>query len=387
MKQREFFLGGRLIGGFSKTLVVAEIGINHDGNLDQALKLVDAAAAGGADAVKFQTFRADRLMVPSESRFSQQTDGGESAYQMFRRLELSWESHEKLKAHADERGVLFLSTPFDEDSADFLESLGVPAFKIASSDLTHLPLLRHLARKGKPLILSTGMSYLHEVEEAVCTLQSCGAPDIVLLHCVSTYPAPAEALNLKTIEVLRDRFQLPVGFSDHSEGVFFSLLAAALGAKVLEKHFTLDKNAPGPDHKVSVDPAELRELVTRLSVVDASLGTGCKQPTEMEEQSRRLSRRSIVAAVDIAPEETIQPWMLDCKRPAGGMDPREIDRVIGMQARRRIDKNSIMRWDDVLPAPRPEQIHPPECTPRIPEPHSSTSQIQLERSTCAKSTY
>jgi N,N'-diacetyllegionaminate synthase len=347
MKQREFRLGERWIGDSSKVFVIAEIGINHDGSLNKAFELIDAAAFCGADAVKFQTFRADRLMVPSDLRFSQQLPGGESAFAMFRRLELSWEQHRQLKARADRNGVLFLSTPFDEESADFLESLGVPAFKIASSDLTHLPLLRHLARKGKPLLLSTGMSYLREVEEAVCTLQSCGAAEVVLLHCVSSYPAPPQALNLRTIPALHHRFHLPVGFSDHSEGIFFSLLAAALGARVLEKHFTLDKNAAGPDHKVSIDPDELRELVSRLAIVEASLGTGSKQPAQAEQEGRALSRRSIVAAAEIAEHEAIQPWMLDCKRPAGGIDPREIDRVVGMRARRRIQKDSLLRWQDL----------------------------------------
>lgn len=333
--------------------MIAEIGINHDGSLEQALKLIDAAADSGADAVKFQTFRADRLMVSSGDRLAQQGDGGESAYQMFRRLELSWEDHRRLKGCADSRGVLFLSTPFDEESADFLDVLGVPAFKIASSDLTHLPLLRHLARKGKPLLLSTGMSYLLEVEEAVCALQSCGAPDIVLLHCVSSYPAPPDSLNLRALQTLRERFHLPVGFSDHSQGIFFSLLAAALGARVLEKHFTLDRCAPGPDHRISLEPKELRELVARLAIVDASLGTGHKHPTMEEEQSRQLSRRSIVAAVDIPVDEIIQPWMLTCKRPASGIDPREVDRVVGTQARRSLSKDSILCWEDLMREVRP----------------------------------
>jgi N,N'-diacetyllegionaminate synthase len=279
MQQPEIVLGGKSVGVSSRVFVIAEIGINHDGSREQALKLIDAAADCGADAVKFQTFRADRLMVPSGRRLAQQGQCEESAYQMFSRLELSWEDHSRLKERADRRGVLFLSTPFDEDSADFLDALGVVAFKIASSDLTHLPLLRHLARKGKPLLLSTGMSYLHEVEEAVCTLQSHGAPDLVLLHCVSSYPAPPESLNLRTIQTLRERFHLPVGFSDHSQGIFFSLLAAALGARMIEKHFTLDRNAPGPDHKISIEPRELLELVARLAVVDDSLGSGCKHPT------------------------------------------------------------------------------------------------------------
>ncbi len=350
MGQHELVVGGKTVGASSRVFVIAEIGINHDGSAEQAMRLIDAAADCGADAVKFQTFRADRLMVRSTDRLAQQEEGSESAFQMFRRLELSWEDHKRLKARADSRGVLFLSTPFDEESADFLDSLGVAAFKIASSDLTHLPLLRHLARKGKPLLLSTGMSHLDEVGEAVTTLRESGASDIVLLHCVSSYPASPDSLNLKAIQTLRERFDLPVGFSDHSEGIFFSLIAAALGARVIEKHFTLDRRAPGPDHKVSIEPKDLRELVSQLSQVDASLGNGCKRPASVEEQSRLLSRRSIVAAVDIPMHVTIQPSMLTCKRPAGGIDPRDVDRVTGAQARRHIAKDSILRWVDLQQA-------------------------------------
>jgi N,N'-diacetyllegionaminate synthase len=350
MTQHEFILGGKKIGTSSKVFVIAEIGINHDGSVEQALRLIDAAADCGADAVKFQTFRADRLMVVSNDRLAQQEDGSESAFQMFRRLELSYEDHTRLKTRADRRGIAFLSTPFDEESADFLDRLGVPAFKIASSDITHLPLLRHLAGKGKPLLLSTGMSHLDEVGEAVTILREGGARDIALLHCVSSYPAPPDSLNLKAIQTLHERFQLPAGFSDHSEGIFFSLLAAALGARILEKHFTLNRNAPGPDHKVSIEPRDLRELVTQLAVVDASLGNGCKRPTGAEEQSRLLSRRSLVAAVDIPADKKIQPEMLTCKRPAGGIDPRDLDRVTGARTRKPIAKDSVLHWEDLTSA-------------------------------------
>jgi N,N'-diacetyllegionaminate synthase len=347
MKEHEFRLGGKLIGSSARVFVIAEVGINHDGKIEQALKLVDAAADCGADAVKFQTFRAHRLMVSSGDRLAQQEAGRESAFEMFRRLELSWADHRRLKAHADSRGLIFLSTPFDEESADFLDTLGVPAFKIASSDLTHRPLLRHLARKRKPLLLSTGMSDLEEVAEAVVTLQEGGAGDIALLHCVSSYPAPPDSLNLRAVPTLRDRFGLPVGFSDHSEGILFSLIAAALGARLVEKHFTLDRTAPGPDHKVSLEPQDLRELVAQLARVDASLGTGCKAPTAAETQSRLQSRRSLVAAIDICEQATIQSSMLTCKRPAGGIDPREIDRVVGMHTRRRIPKDCVLQWSDI----------------------------------------
>jgi N,N'-diacetyllegionaminate synthase len=348
MNPCEIALGGKIIGPTSKVFVIAEAGINHDGSLEQALRLVDAAADCGADAIKFQTFRADKLMVPSRDRLAQQESGAESAFEMFRRLELSWDSHLRLKARADERGLIFLSTPFDEESVDFLDSLGVPAFKIASSDLTHRPLLLHVASRHKPVLLSTGMSHMEEVAEAVATLHDGGAGGLVLLHCVSSYPAPPATLNLRAIQTLQDRFACPAGFSDHSEGILFALVAAALGARVVEKHFTLDRELPGPDHKASINPAELKDLVLQLAWIDASLGTGVKQPAGSEEAGRRLSRRSVVAAVDIAANDIILPSMLTCKRPAGGIEPRELDQVVGIRARRHIAKDHPLCWEDVV---------------------------------------
>ncbi len=353
MNSLDISIGQRTVGSSSKVFVVAEIGINHDGHLEQAHKLIDAAADAGADAVKFQTFRADRLLIPAEERLAQQEPGSESAYQLFQRLELSREAHEQLKSHADARGVVFLSTPFDEESADFLDQLGVPAFKVASADITHIPLLRHLAAKKRPILLSTGMSYLGEVSDALLALKSAGAKDILLLHCVSLYPAPPETLNLRSIATMRSQFGLPVGYSDHSEGFIIPLAAAAIGAVLIEKHFTLSKDLPGPDHKVSMDPAELHNLVHHLQNVEASLGDGRKHPAPAEEECRRESRRSIVVTVDVRATEVIAPWMVAIKRPGIGIEPRHVESVIGMRARRNLGKNSILQWEDLVPATPP----------------------------------
>jgi N,N'-diacetyllegionaminate synthase len=350
MKDTDILVDQKVIGSGSRVFVIAEIGINHDGSVSQAEKLIDAAAESGADAVKFQSFRVDRLMIPSRDRYTQQTDGAESAYQMLRRCELSWEDQEKLKKHADKRGVLFLSTPFDEESADFLDSIGVPVFKIASADITHVPLLRHVASKGKPVLLSTGMSFLSEVADAVWNLRSAGANEIVLMHCVSTYPAQPQHMNLRALQTLQSYFELSVGLSDHSEGTLLSLIAVALGAVVIEKHFTLDKRAPGPDHKASMDPADLKSLVRNLRDVEACLGDGRKRPSDVEEESRVFSRRSIVASADIRANETIAPWMLAFKRPGSGLEPRYWEKVIGMRARRNISKNTILQWEDLAPS-------------------------------------
>jgi N,N'-diacetyllegionaminate synthase len=350
MKQFEIIIEKRSIGSSAGAFVIAEVGINHDGNVNQAHRLIDAAADCGADAVKFQTFRADRLLIPARDRLAQQEKGSESAFEMFRRMELSWEEHESLKKHACDRGISFLSTPFDEESADFLDRLGVPAFKIASADITHIPLLKHVAAKGKPIFLSTGMSYLNEVADALWTLKSAGAKDILLMHCVSLYPAPAESLNLRAIQTLREQFELPVGYSDHSLGIILPLAAVVLGAAAVEKHFTLDKSGSGPDHKLSADPHELRSLIRGVREIESALGDGRKRPSPEEAQNRLLSRRSIVSIVDIRAHETVAPWMLACKRPGGGIEPREFDRVVGMHARRNIDRDSILTWNDLAPS-------------------------------------
>jgi N,N'-diacetyllegionaminate synthase len=350
MKSTDILVGPKVIGFGSRVFVIAEIGLNHNGSVGEARKLIDAAAEAGADAVKFQSFRVDRLLVSSRDRYAQQTDGEESTYQMLRRYELSWEDQEKLKRHADERGVLFMSTPFDEESADFLDSLGVPLFKIASSDITHVPLLRHVASKDKPILLSTGMSFLSEVADAIWNLKSAGAKEILLMHCVSSYPASPKDMNLRALQTLQSYFELSVGLSDHSEGILLSLVAVALGAVVIEKHFTLDKTAAGPDHKSSIDPAELKQLVKSLQEVEASLGDGRKRPANTEEESRLFGRRSIVAAVDIRIGETIAPWMLTCKRPGSGLEPRFLEKVIGMTARRNLGKDTILQWEDFMPS-------------------------------------
>jgi N,N'-diacetyllegionaminate synthase len=349
MKETNILIGPKVVGTGSKVFVVAEIGINHNGSVSQAEKLIDAAAQSGADAVKFQSFHADRLLVPSRDRYAQQMDGVESAYQMLHRCELSFEDQEKLKNHADERGVLFLSTPFDEESVDFLDSLGVPVFKIASSDITHVPLLRHIASKGKPILLSTGMSFLSEVADAIWNLRSSGAKEILLMHCVSSYPSSPQYMNLRALQTLQSYFELSVGLSDHSEGILLSLVAIALGAVLIEKHFTLDKHAAGPDHKASMDPSDLKLLVQSLRDVEASLGDGRKRPSDVEEESRLFSRRSIVAGVDIRVNEAIAPWMLAFKRPGSGLEPRNWEKLIGMTARRNIAKDTILQWEDLAP--------------------------------------
>lgn len=354
MNETDILVGQKVIGSGTEVFVIAEIGINHDGSLAQAEKLIDEAAACGADAVQFTSYRTDHLLIPSRDRHATQFNGSESAYQILRRCELSWENHVKLKGHADKRKILFLSTPFDEESVDFLDSIEVPVFKVDSSDITHAPLLRRIASKGKPVFLSTGMSFLSEVADAVWTLSSAGAKEILLMHCVAPYPALPQHMNLRALQTMQSYFELPVGLSDHSEGILLAPIAVAIGAVVVEKHFTLNKNAPGPDHKASVDPADLKTMIRNLRSVEASFGDGMKRPSAGEEESRLLVRRSVVAAVDIRAHEKIAEWMLAFKRPGSGLEPRHSEKIVGMMARRNIGKDTILQWEDLAPSIAPE---------------------------------
>jgi N,N'-diacetyllegionaminate synthase len=356
MKETDILIGQKVIGSGSQVFVIAEIGINHNGSPSQAEKLIDAAAASGADAVEFSSYQTDRLLIPSRDRYLKQPDGSESTYQTLRRCELSLENQEKLKRHADKRDILFMSTPFDEESVDSLDSLDVLAFKVASSDITHMPLLRHIASKGKPVFLSTGMSFLSEVADAVWTLRSAGAKEILLMHCVSSCPALPQHMNLRALQTMQSHFELPVGLSDHSEGILLAPVAVALGAVVLEKHFTLDKNAPGRDQRASMDPVDLKEMVRNLRNVEASLGDGRKRPSDVEEESRLFKRRSIVAAVDIREHEKIAQWMLAFKQPGSGLEPRYSEKIAGMTARRNIGKDTILQWEDLAPSSFSETI-------------------------------
>jgi sialic acid synthase SpsE len=348
----ELRLGGRIVGSDAGVFVIAEIGINHNGSVYEAAKLIDAAADCGADAVKFQSFRAEQLLICSRDRYAQQS-GEESAFDLLRRCELSFDEQEKLREHADKRKIIFLSTPFDNESADFLDRIGVPAFKVASGDLTHLPLLRHIAAKGRPVFLSTGMSYLDEVIEAVRCLREGGSPEILLMHCTASYPASSRDMNLRALQTLQSYFGLLTGLSDHSRGILFPLAAAAMGAVAIEKHFTLDRGAQGPDHKASLDPDGLKKLVRNLRRLKAGMGSGEKHPAKSEMDGRRLGRRSIVAAVDIQAGEHIVSGMLTCKRPGIGIAPKYREQVIGMTARRFIEKETIITWEDVNPSALP----------------------------------
>jgi len=338
---------GRKIGPGHPCFIIAEAGVNHNGNLDLALKLVDAASAGGADAVKFQTFMADRLVTKNAPKAGYQMrsigDVG-TQYDMLKRLELTEEDHRALTAHCKSRGVLFLSTPFDEGSCDFLESLGLPAFKLPSGELTNLPFLAHVAGKGKPIILSTGMATLQEVDAAVETLARSGNNQFVLLQCVSEYPAdPAEA-NLRAMASMRSLFGFPVGFSDHTPGIAAAITAAALGACVVEKHFTLDREMPGPDHRASLEPAELAEMVRGIRVAESALGDGEQRPGAGEAATARGVRQRLAAACYISAGTVLGPEHLAAKRPGTGIPPVMRVRLLGRKTKVAIPAGTLFDW-------------------------------------------
>ena len=328
-------IGPFRVGAGEPTLILAEAGVNHDGELDRARALVRAAAEAGADAVKFQTFSADRLVTPAAPQAGYQVRGeGEASTQhaMLKRLELSPGDHEALARQCVEVDLVFLSSPFDEASADLLDELGVPAFKLGSGELTNPPLLRHVARKGRPMILSTGMADLGEVEAALIAVRRAGDPPVVLLHCVSCYPAHPAEVNLRAMETLRDAFGVPVGDSDHTLGHEAALAAVALGACVVEKHFTVDCTLPGPDHQASIEPVELAALVASIRQVEMTLGHGRKVPLPREAEIAAVARKSLVAARDVLAGEVLDDAAVAILRPGTGLAPAARESVIGRAA-------------------------------------------------------
>jgi len=343
-------VGSRCIGKREPVFIIAEAGVNHNGDIELARKLVDVARDAGADAIKFQTFKAEEVVTKRAPKAKYQiktTGSGESHYEMIKKLELDEEEFTELFKYATRKGIIFLSTPFDFGSADFLDSIGVPAFKVSSTDLTNLPFLEYLSEKRKPIILSTGMGTLGEVEEAVNTIRNAGNEDIVLLHCVTSYPAKFESLNLKAIETLETAFKLPVGFSDHSLGIFAPIAAVALGAVIIEKHFTLDKNLPGPDHKASLNPKELKEMIEAIRLTEKALGDGIKRPVPEEEEIKKVARRSIVAKVNIPKGTVITRDMITFKRPGTGLSPKYYGEIIGRKTRRDVKADELICWRDV----------------------------------------
>ena len=340
--------GDRLVGQGEPAFVIAEAGVNHNGELDLAFQLVDAAIAAGADAVKFQTFIAAELLTAEAAKAEYQkatTGEQESQFEMIKRLELSFADFRKLKTYCDDRGITFLATPFDSTSVDFLRDLGLFAFKISSGDLTNHPLLRHVALQKRPVILSTGMSDMDEVREAVAVLHDAGNNDMILLQCVTNYPAAAEDINLKAMLSMQSAFDVNVGYSDHTLGIEVALAAVALGACVIEKHFTLNKNFAGPDHRASLEPHEFKAMIDGIRKVEAALGNGRKVPAASELGNAAVARRSIVAARDISAGTLITADVIAFKRPGTGLPPRMAEHVLGKTARINIPAGALLQLE------------------------------------------
>lgn len=329
-------IAGREVGMGRPCFIIAEAGVNHNGSLSAARQLIDVAVRAGADAVKFQTFKAERLATPDAPKAQYQlrnTGAAESQYEMLQRLELSEDAHRELMAYCAERGILFMSTPFDEESADFLDELGVAVFKLPSGEITNLPFVGHVARKGKPLIVSTGMASLKEVETTVQTIEACANSSFILLHCVSNYPAGHEDANLRAMRTMEETFKVAVGYSDHTLGVEVALASVALGACVIEKHFTLSRDLPGPDHRASLEPDELAAMVRGIRIVEAALGHGRKEPAASEAEIAAVARRSLVASRDLEAGTELTETMIAIRRPGTGLPAAMLSEIVGRRLR------------------------------------------------------
>lgn len=325
-----------------RVLIIAEAGVNHNGDIAIAKKLVDKAADCNVDIVKFQTIRLEALVSKNAATAEYQkknTGVEESQFDMLKRLVLPFEAFKELENYCKKKGVMFLSTPFDLESINFLNGLDMPFWKIPSGEITNLPYLNRIAQTGKPVIMSTGMSTLDEIRFAVNILRENGTKDIRLLHCTTEYPAPFTDVNLRAMATMRDTFRLPVGYSDHTVGSEVAIAAVAMGAEIIEKHFTLDKNMEGPDHKASVEPDELRILVKSIRNVETAMGNGVKMPSSSELKNITIARKSIVAKCDIRKGEKLAECNITVKRPGDGISPIHWFKVLGTVACRDFEED------------------------------------------------
>jgi N,N'-diacetyllegionaminate synthase len=345
-----FTIADRPIGGEAPCFLIAEAGVNHNGDLKLALELVDVAAQSGAYAIKFKTFKAERLVTADAVKADYQkanTDGNESQFEMLKRLELSEDDHRALIKRCSDCGILFMSTPFEEQSADFLHSVNVPVFKIPSGEMTNLPFLGHVAAMNRPMVVSTGMCSLGEVESAVRTIEATGNRQFALLHCVSSYPAAPCDVNLRAMRSLAAAFQVPVGYSDHTVGCEVAVAAVAMGASVLEKHYTLDRNLPGPDHAASLEPNELTELVRQIRTVEQALGNGRKQLVASEANTAEVARKSLVTSIDVLAGTRLTDLHIAVRRPGTGMPPSMKPHFLNRTAREMIPAGTVLNLEMV----------------------------------------
>ena len=316
--------------------IIAEAGVNHNGNFETACKLVDAAKAAGVDCIKFQTFKSENLVSHNAQKadYQKNTTGEGSQIDMLKKLELSYSEFVSLKEYCDRSEICFLSTPFDFESIDFLNKIDMPFWKIPSGEITNYPYLSALAKTGKPVVMSTGMCTIDDIDAAIKVLLGNGAKDIRLLHCNTEYPTPFEDVNLNAMQTIKNRFGYEVGYSDHTKGIEVPIAAVAMGATIIEKHFTLDRNMEGPDHKASLEPQELCAMVSAIRNVEKALGNGIKEPSESEKKNIVIARKSIIAARDIKQGELFTEENLTVKRPGSGISPMRWNEVLGNRAKR-----------------------------------------------------
>tara|TARA_B100000686_G_scaffold106516_1_gene113570 strand:- start:8 stop:1009 length:1002 start_codon:yes stop_codon:yes gene_type:complete len=322
-----------------KTLIIAEAGVNHNGDINRAFQLIDVAVSAGADFVKFQTFTADKLVTKYTKKADYQnktTAGSESQYAMLKKLELNRETHKKLIEYCKSKKIKFLSTGFDIDSIDLLVELGLERFKIPSGEITNLPYLRYIGKYGKPVILSTGMATLDEIERALNIIVSAGTSrkQITVLHCTTEYPTPMTDVNLRAMTTIRDTLEVHVGYSDHTLGIEVAIAAVALGATVIEKHFTMDRSLSGPDQKASLEPKELKAMVSAIRNIERAMGDGIKRPQKSEAKNKPIVRKSLVAKCAIRMGEIFNETNITAKRPGTGLSPMCWDEVLGSKAPR-----------------------------------------------------
>jgi N,N'-diacetyllegionaminate synthase len=332
----------------NKTFIIAEAGVNHNGSLEMAFQLIDVAVAAGADAVKFQTFKAEKVIAVNAPKADYQqktTDSDKSQLEMVKKLELDESAHTRLYQHCQHKGIQFLSTPFDLESIDLLYRLGLEIFKIPSGEITNLPYLRKLGALKKRLILSTGMADLGEIEDALDVLTESGTSlsNITVLHCNTEYPTPFEDVNLRAMLTIQNAFPgIAVGYSDHTNGIEVPIAAVAMGASVIEKHFTLDRNLPGPDHRASLEPPELSAMISGIRNIEKALGTGIKKPSPSELKNKPIARKSIVAASPIKEGEAFTEMNITVKRPGTGITPMRWDEIIGRKAAKRYRRDELI---------------------------------------------
>lgn len=324
--------------------IIAEAGVNHNGSFDLACRLVDAAKEAGVDCIKFQTFKSENLVsrTAQKAEYQKATTGDSSQQNMLKKLELSFADFSRLKEYCERKEICFLSTPFDFDSIDFLNSIEMPFWKVPSGEVTNLPYLLALAKTGKPVVMSTGMCTLQEIREAIDVLKANGTKEIKLLHCNTEYPTPFEDVNLKAMQTMHSEFQLEVGYSDHTKGIEVPIAAVALGATIIEKHFTLDRNMEGPDHKASLEPQELAEMVRSIRNIEKTLGNGEKTPSPSEQKNIAVARKSIVAKTKINFGEIYTEKNITVKRPGTGISPMKWFEVLGEKAIRDFDEDELI---------------------------------------------